>query len=118
MSDIVRCSDQWGRTIVLSGDRWSGKILLDHPEMIGNEDCIEKTLTEPYCVYFDKERKDVEVFYRPFVLPPPFQQSWLKVCVRFRAKFLGAGNEGEVLTAFSTDRVHPDEEEKWPCQSK
>lgn len=118
MGDVIRCNDQWGRTIVLSDERWHRKILRDHLEMTGNEDCVLKTLTEPYCVTHDRERGDVEVFYLPFVLPEPYQRTWLKVCVRFRSRLPWTKHTGEVLTAYATDRVHPDEQEKWPCASK
>jgi hypothetical protein len=40
----------------------------------------------------------------------------LKVCVRFTRSLPGGNAEGEVLTAYPTNRIHPDEEAKWPIE--
>lgn len=113
MAIILRCQDQWGRTIALTDERWHDHILVNHAEMLGGEQHIRQALTDPWMVMFDKQRKGVENFYRPFTLPQPYAQYYLKVVVRFHPKFLQLGYQGEVLTAFPTDRAQLGETLKW-----
>ncbi|MBX6723469.1 MAG: hypothetical protein IRY92_09580 [Dactylosporangium sp.] len=113
MAEILRCRDQWGRTIVLTGERWQNHILLEHAELTGNLDCVRIALEDPYCVMFDRDFPSRENFYRPFTLPRPYDRTYLKVCVDF-----GPGNpisdaDGYVVTAYSTLTIKGGETQKW-----
>lgn len=67
--EILRCQDRWGRDVVLTDDRWYGKILPKHREI--TEDAIRQTITDPDQVNWDKALDGVEVFYRDVRLPRP-----------------------------------------------
>lgn len=56
--DILSCRDRWGRTIFLPQTNWDDKILLDHPELIGNEESVRQTLTDPDLVAHDVDYPD------------------------------------------------------------
>jgi hypothetical protein len=61
---------------------------------------------------YDKQRKDVENYYRAFVLPSPMHLTYLKVCVLFT----GSASEGIIITAYATTDTQEGEIEKWPGQ--
>lgn len=81
--------------------------------MTANEDCVSETLQRPYAVTQDRLRKDVENYYLPFILPPPYRQTYLKVCVRFRQDAQTGDSVGNVLTAFATTDIQEGEAQKW-----
>jgi len=112
MAEVVRVTDQWGRAITLPAENWSDKILLDHGEMLDNESAVQRTLADPDVVTFDKDYADRELYYRRGALPPPFRQTYLKVCVAFQLTPGGTAT-GRVATAYATDRVKPGERGKW-----
>lgn len=113
MAEILRCTDQWGRTITLAQARWQGHILVNHPEMAGQEAIVQQTLTDPICVNHDKDFPDRENFYRPFVFRPPRTLAYMKVCVEFRNRAFGQGARGEVVTAYPTTSIKQGEARKW-----
>jgi len=67
---LFRCTDPWGREIVLSLDRWRDHVLGGHPELAGHEALLEAVPTRPSFVNRDAVRQDREVFYAPSPLPP------------------------------------------------
>jgi hypothetical protein len=110
MYEVFRCTDPWGREIVLMDDRWYAKILDDHPQLIGADWAVSVTLTDPQQLRNDKNQDNVEVFYREVVLPSPYGRSLLKVVV----SFADDPDEGEVLSAYPVDNVSPLEVQIWP----
>jgi hypothetical protein len=110
--DVLRVEDRWRRSIGLPEENWTGKILLDHGELEGNEESVEVTLADPDLVTFDRDHADREVFYRRRALPPPDDGAYLKVCVAFRTTARG-DRVGRVVTAYATDGVKPGEQTKW-----
>ena len=112
MPDILRVRDRWRRLVVLPEENWTGKILLDHAELVGNEASVRLALVDPDQVTHDRDYADREVFYRRGALPPPDDRDFLKVCVAYRT--LADGTIlGRVVTAFATNRVKPGETTKW-----
>lgn len=112
MADVLRCLDRWKRTVVLPEVNWEGKILLDHPELIGNELAIEQALVAPDILTIDRDYPDREVCYRRGVLPPPDHDRYLKVCVGFRSSADGEVG-GRIITAYAIRYVKPGERIKW-----
>lgn len=102
MEVVFWCRDRWGRETALSVDTWEDKILLDHFEVLGQEDCVRNALISPNQVNFDvAEPLSRECFYLKGVLPPPDDEDYLKVCVAFTPSSSGAPL-GRVVTAYST----------------
>ena len=108
MRETLRCQDRWERDLVLTDERWYGKILLDHPELTDALRAVRSTLTDPEFVNYDKSRDGVENYYRSVIVPPPFGRRLLKICVLFD------GADGLVLTAYPVYNVNPGEPRKWP----
>lgn len=107
---IVRRSiDRWRREIIISQRQWMGHVLLQHPELMGQEEALVATPTNPEFVMRDTAFADRENFYRSGVLRPPHPNLYLKVVVEFR--HTGAG---EVVTAFPLFRIKRNEVQKWP----
>ena len=71
MLETLRCQDPWKREIILTDERWYGKILFDHPVLAACLDHVKQTLTAPDVVNYDQTRLDVENFYRRLRLPDP-----------------------------------------------
>ena len=112
MPDVMSTEDRWRRTIMLTGENWTEQILLDHAELVGNEESVRIALVDPDWVGFDRDHADREVFYRRGALPPPDDQDYLKVCVAFRTAIDGS-TTGRIVTAYATDTIKPGERTKW-----
>lgn len=107
VTELFRCQDRWGRTVALAEARWRGHILPNHPELAGGEELIERTLTNPTKVTYDRNVSGREVFYRPSGLGPPYSRVLMRVIVEFAV-------DGTVITAHFLPRPHPQERPKWP----
>ncbi|MDP9363214.1 MAG: hypothetical protein M3Q10_03095 [Chloroflexota bacterium] len=107
MTDHLRCSDPWGREILLTRERWFGHILARHPEFHDREDLVREALTAPDLVNLDRQRPMREVFYRASPLPYPYTDLLVRVVVKFYAA-------GEVTTAHFIGEPHREETRKWP----
>lgn len=103
--------DRWGREIVLDEDTWYNHIVPGHGDLRGHDAAVAKVLTDPYRVTYDAWHENGECFYRPRTHPsrPDF---FLKVCVAF-----APDGSGEVVTAFLTQNINPEEVQRWPSRS-
>lgn len=113
--EILRCTDRWGRDVVLTDDRWFGKIQRRHPEI--TEEALELVLTDPDLVNWDKALEGVEVFYRTVFLPPPDGRSLVKATVRFVIDEVETVVVGAVTTAYVEYNINPLEPIKWSRDS-
>ncbi len=113
MAFLFSCQDQWGREVVLNDDRWTDHILPNHGELTGNETSVQRAVEHPDAVNFDLQAANGENFYCLGVLPAPFDQLLVKVCVRFTHHGAGQNWRGEVITAYSTNREKFGEVNKW-----
>lgn len=114
VGEILRCSDQWGRLIVLTDDRWTDHSLLSHPELSGQELAVAQVLSQPDAVTYDKRHVNGENFYSFGVLAPPLERVYLKVCVRFTLVGENATALGAVITAFPISEIRRTEVRRWP----
>lgn len=113
VAEFLRCVDQWGRTVVLMKDRWHDHILTEHAELAGNQDCICQALASPTEARHDIDYLDRESFYAAFILPPPWQLTYLKVSVQYMHNQLSGEATGEVITAYATPSIKKGETLKW-----
>ena len=91
--------DKDGIPVICSKECWEDHILDGHPEMEGCETHVKATIENPYQIYQDAFDIKVKVIYKPFILPKPFNQQYLRVAIKYsRKKFKRP--RGYVLTAF------------------
>ena len=114
MPELFRCTDPWGREIVLSLERWRDHVLGGHPELAGHEALLEAALTRPSYVNRDAVREDREAFYAPSPLPPPYGRSLVKVVVEFGDAGSDRPTVGRVITAYFANKPRPRERRIWP----
>jgi hypothetical protein len=48
MPVVLDCIDYVGRRVLLTDAAWYGHILIDHPELRGNEQSVELVLVSPH----------------------------------------------------------------------
>jgi hypothetical protein len=100
MSSYFQCRDTNNVIVICDKDIWKNHIVSEHPEMSGQESCVQATITLPYQIYQDTRHTNRKNYYRPFVLPAPFNMLYLRVGIEYKnSKF--RGYRGFVLTAFS-----------------
>jgi len=96
--------------VTLDEFHWEMK-LKNHPEMVGCHKYISTCLEDPTYVYSDVSHPDSrQCFYRPFTLPEPYRNTFLKVVV----ECLTGDAEGRVLSAYPTVNIKPGEVQLWP----
>jgi hypothetical protein len=104
MVEILRCQDQWGRTVVLTRERWVTHVLRGRRREYfqGNERaCVESKVTHPEFVKHDIDFSNRECFYRPSPLPPPYGGVFVKVVVAYQTRANGV-DLGTVITVHLT----------------
>jgi len=89
--------DRWGRRVRLTGERLGH--LQQHPEMIGLEEEIGRTLAEPGTVVQSSSDDSIRLYYR-WVPETLVGGKYLCVVVKFRE-----GEDAFIVTAYLTDRV-------------
>lgn len=112
---IFSCKDRWGREIVLTESRWHIHVIDERKRdfLVGQEAVVRSVIENPLFVMFDRMNADREQFYGAGLLPPPYHQVFIKVCVEFDPPRTGVSQSGFVVTVFLTDEVHPRERQKW-----
>ena len=113
MAELMRCDDRWSRSIVLTDDSWFNHILIDHDILDGYGHLIEETLVDPDVVTYDRHHSNGENYYRVVSFPPPENESYLKVCVRFEQNHTSGERVGIVVTAYPAFRIKRSEKVKW-----
>ena len=113
MADVLRCTDRWGREIVLTDECWNGHILPDRAILRGLESRLEVVLTDPYRVRRDATNPSRECFYRHRTLPG-MPRLFLKVVVEFRPIGPNGVLDGSDITAFPTNHFKTGEQQIWP----
>lgn len=108
MVELLRCQDRWGRWIILDADQWIGHVLVRHNQLTDQENAVRATVESPEIVTRDLSDPRREQYYRPSILLPPLDRTYLKVCVDFSMSI------GFIVTAFPVKRVHPKELVRWP----
>lgn len=120
MAKIFEVRDPFGYLIACFEETWTEHIAKNHPEMaeMARTTDILKILAEtvktPYQVYQDVVHPRRRNFYNPFVLPRPYNRTYLKVVVEHR-RMVGR-KVGMVITAYPTPNIKPGERLLWQRQ--
>jgi hypothetical protein len=101
---MVLLEDCFGNRIKLTSERLLH--ILEHPEMLGMEAEIRKTLLDPSIVRKSSSAESVSLFYR-FYAKKVLDGKWLCVVIKYRQA------EAFVVTAYLTNEPKPGEE-IWP----
>jgi len=114
VSVLFHCHDQWGQIITLDDDRWTNHILINHPELAGQEEALAVALLDPAIVTQDGRHGNGRNYYAFGVLAPPLDRVYLKVCVRFTVVASSPVANGGVITAYPISSVKRTEVQLWP----
>jgi len=101
---IFHCHDREGVLITCSVQCWENHILTEHPEMKGYEAHVKTTIEDPYQIYQDSKHINQKVIYKPFILPKPYQQQYLRVALEYKMKKF-RGLRGYVLSAYPSINI-------------
>jgi hypothetical protein len=96
---VFQCRDKDGISVVCSRECWENHIIAEHPEMNGCETYVKAAIENPYQVYQDSKNINKKIIYKPFILPRPFNQQYLRVVIEYKAKRFRA-MRGYILSAF------------------
>lgn len=96
---MFQCQDKDGIIIICSQGTWDNHIAARHPEMKGYESFVKAAIEKPYQVYQDGRHTNTKIIYRPFILPQPYNQYYLRVVIVYKEKVF-RGIKGYVSTAF------------------
>ena len=110
---IFHTFDYAHREVLARFGRWILHIEARHPEVDEHFDAVERVLADPYRVTQDATYHNRLNYYRPSVLPAPYDRLYLKVCVVFY-RIGQTGMIGEVVTAYPTTRIRRGEVQQWP----
>jgi hypothetical protein len=108
--------------VSLSIPNWHDHILIEHPEMFGQEDAIAATLRDPDMRYRNPAYPDREIFYRrmnfKFRVGNAYVESeeFMKVVVAYEPilDFM----RGTIVTAFPTSKLREGEVLEWTRNPK
>jgi hypothetical protein len=90
-----KITDCFGRVVRLTDERLAH--ILEHPEMRGMEDEIERVLRQPQWVRQSKSDADVKLFYE-FYAQTVVGGKWMCIVVKYLE------NDAFVVTAYLTDK--------------
>jgi hypothetical protein len=102
----VTLIDYAGRKVRLTDERLQH--ILGHPEMLGLQDALEKTLRMPEHVFQSRSDPAAELCYR-FYVGTKVGDKWLCVVVKYLE------NDAFVVTAYLTDKLKPGNQ-IWPTK--
>lgn len=96
---MFTCIDKDGIIVVCTKDTWYNHIVAEHPEMKGWEVYVKASIEKPFQIYQDGRHPYIRIIYRPFVLPKPYNLSFLRIAIKYRKRRFDK-LRGYVSTAF------------------
>lgn len=111
-----KCKDKDGIEVICFRDTWDNHIVAEHPYMKGCEAYVKTTIERPYQIYQDPIFLKRNIIYKPFALPIPFNQEYLRIVLEYR-KHIFRGMIGKVITAYATRNIKQGDIIKWPRKS-
>ncbi len=113
MRVLLYYRNQWGQLIVLDEDRWTNHILVNHPELAGQQDAVGLAVVNPSAVTRDQRHANGLNYYSFGVLTPPLNRVYLKVCVRIEPVAYSTSANGLVITAYPISAIKKTEVPIW-----
>lgn len=104
MPNIFNGKDKDGHTVVCSRGWWEKHIINRHPEVADWLAHIQTAIQDPYQVYQDRTNLNRKIYYRPFILPPPFSTQYLRIAIQYKQKITGQIT-GFIVTAFPCSNI-------------
>lgn len=101
---LMNANDPRGEKVYLWEDRFYGHIVLRHPS--ATVESIQKTIENPDIITRDGKFPDRDNYYG-WGNDTEYPNAYMKVCVQFDS------DTGKVVTAFTTNRLKPEEEILW-----
>jgi hypothetical protein len=101
--NALQCSDREGICVVCSRETWESHIVAEHPEMEGCESGVVAAIQFPFQVFQDTACPSRRIVYRPFILPKPMDQRYLRVVIEYKVRKFRRSLAGYVLTAFPVE---------------
>lgn len=102
---LFNVDDPRGEKVYLWENRFYGHIVPRHPS--ATVESIQKTVENPDIITRDTKFPGRDNYYA-LGNDSEYPQAFMKVCVEFDS------DTGKVITAFTTDRLKPEEEILWP----
>lgn len=109
---LFSCMDPEGRLITARRQRWEEHIQARHPEIAAHDESVRVTLEAPDVIVSDFDNPAGLNYYRLGILPPPFDELYLKVVVNFTE--INATVFGDVITAYPAGKIARGEVQQWP----
>ena len=103
MSCDFTATDRDGIAVACYHDAWENHIADEHPEMASQQGAVATTIRDPVFIYQSDRHASRKIFYRPFILSPPYFQSYLRVVIEYRGT--GTNRRGTVVTAFPSANI-------------
>lgn len=103
MSCDFSIEDRDGSSVRCTHDSWANHIVDEHPELENQQSAVSITVQEPIYIYQSGRYPERRLFYRPFVLPAPFRNSYVLVVIAYRGS--GDRRRGEVVSAYATANI-------------
>jgi hypothetical protein len=117
VQELFKTTDPDGVTVCLLDDAWD-HIVQEHPEMgtmAPQEEVlgyIKQIVEKPHSRYQDADFPERRSHYTPFILPKPYNRTYLKVSIRYyRRRWPFFEKRGAVNTAYPTDKIKPGEKQ-------
>jgi hypothetical protein len=101
---LMNADDPRGEKVYLWDDRFYGHIVSRHPS--ATVESIQKTVENPDIITRDTKFPARDNYYG-WGNDVEYPEAYMKVCVQF------GSDTGKVITAFTTDRLKPEEEILW-----
>ena len=96
---VFQCLDRDGILVTCSQECWDIHILATHPDMKGCEVYVRTAIENPYQIYQDSKDINKRIIYKPYILPKPYNQQYLRVAIEYKHRIF-KGLRGYVLSAF------------------
>jgi hypothetical protein len=101
---LMNADDPRGEKVYLWENRFYEHVAIRHPT--ATVESIQKTVENPDMITRDAKFQNRDNYYA-LGNDPQFPGAYMKVCVEF------SSDTGKVVTAFTTDRLKPEEEILW-----
>ena len=111
MSCGLETADYWGTLVICTHEIWDGHIISKHYPMENLQAAVQISLSNPKFVYQSGRYPDRKLFYRPYLLPRPYDTHYLLVVVGY---YSNGTKTGTVITAYPRKFIAKGDILIWP----